>query len=160
MDELLSASDRIAAAMIGQEDLAADLGLEPTGTGREFWMVSQLLVLAARRAGVQAIGVGSSEYTDLDNLRARAIEAQEIGVTGGMAIHPAQIPVLNEVFSPSETAVTAARSLIDAWERSRGEAIAWRGRMIDKPVAERAYQLVRRWQAVMAREAAKAGRAV
>jgi citrate lyase subunit beta/citryl-CoA lyase len=159
MDELLCASDRIVATMIGQEDLAADLGIEPTGTGKEFRLVSQLLVLAARRAGVQAIGVGSSEYSDLGNFRERAIEAQEIGVTGGMAIHPAQIPVLNEVFSPSETAVTAARSLIDVWEQSRGEAIAWRGRMIDKPVADRAYRLVRRWEAVTAREAAKTGRA-
>jgi citrate lyase subunit beta / citryl-CoA lyase len=156
MDEILRSSGRIVAAEIGEEDLAAELAIEPTPEGREFWTVRQLLVLAARRAGVQASGVsGFADYSDLANFRERAIEAREMGFSGGGAIHPTQVAVLNEVFVPSKKAVEEARDVAQAWEEARGQAFGWHGRMIDEPVAKRAYAVLRRWDAVTARDAAK-----
>jgi citrate lyase subunit beta/citryl-CoA lyase len=81
-------------------------------------------------------------YRDPEGLRAEAGRARRLGFFGKSAIHPAQVPVINEVFSPTPEEVGWARRVLEAFEASGGAATRVDGEMIDVPVAERARRLL------------------
>jgi citrate lyase subunit beta/citryl-CoA lyase len=129
----------------GPVDLSLDLGLDwPPPDGRSptlVWAKIQLVV-ASRAANIGAPHDGVyARYEDLDGLRRDAELARELGFGGKHAIHPAQVPVINEVFQPSAEDIERARRVVAAYEaaESRGLGSAsLEGSMIDAPVAERA----------------------
>src|SRR5581483_4810848 len=98
VDEILATSDRIVGVDLGSEDFTRDLEVEPTPSGHELLVARQLVVAAARRAGVQAHGMATTlaNYTDVDALRDSIRRAREMGFRGAGCIHPAQVPLLNE----------------------------------------------------------------
>jgi citrate lyase subunit beta/citryl-CoA lyase len=145
--EIAAAHPRLAAITLGTEDLSADLGIEPQSPAYE--SLSAGLVVAARAAGILPMGlVGSiAQFSDPDSFRRLARRSREFGLTGSSCIHPSQVPILNEEFSPGEREVERARAIVQAYdaalERGSG-AIAVDGNMIDVPVAERARALLAR----------------
>lgn len=141
MEEIGRASERIVGLIVGAEDLAVSMGMKPTH--RSLLVPNVQAVAAARAAGCMPLGyVGSvADFSDLDAYRALIREARGLGFTGAFAIHPNQVPVLNEEFSPSPEEVEDARSLIATFEQGLREgrgAISHRGRMVDLPVVDQA----------------------
>ncbi len=150
MAAIAAASPRIRAINLGNEDLAADLGVAPT---EEALMVPrQLLLIAARAAGVLPLGlVGSGAgFRDLDSYRALALRSRRLGSQGASCIHPSQIAVLNEVFAPDEAERAWATRVLEAAaaaDPDRG-AFALDGRMIDPPILARARNLLARHDSI------------
>ncbi|NQW10613.1 MAG: CoA ester lyase [Alphaproteobacteria bacterium] len=139
-------SARVAAITLGGEDMSADLGLpEPDPAVLDPYDAA--VRLAAREAGVIPLGYPGSiaEFTDLDAFRRAAEAGRRNGSEGGMAIHPAQVPVLNAAFAPSAEEITHAEGVLaafdDALARGLG-AVAYQGKMIDKPIVDRARRVI------------------
>jgi len=144
------ASARLAGLTWGAEDLSADLGAEtnrdPQGRFLDPYRLARTLCLAgAAAAQVQAIDTIAADFRNMALLRRETEEARRDGFTGKMAIHPAQVPVINEVFTPTADAIARARAIIAAFDANPGKgAVAIDGVMYDRPHLERARQLLAR----------------
>lgn len=148
------ASQRLAGLTWGAEDLSAAIGASHTrdADGRYtdvFRHARAMTILAAAAAGVAAVDTVVPDFRDLARFETECIEAARDGFTAKMAIHPAQVPVINAVFTPSPEAVAHARALVDAFV-SAGDpgVIAIGGKMYDRPHLRRAEQLLLRAAAV------------
>ncbi|MEX0341213.1 MAG: CoA ester lyase [Erythrobacter sp.] len=139
---------RLAAMTWGAEDLADSLGAQ---SNRDFEgdfaftykLARSLCLLGAVAAEVMPIETIDTNFRDLEALRKRAIEVRRQGYRGMLAIHPAQVPVINEAFSPSEDEIAEAREIIDLFEANPGAGtIGWKGGMLDRPHLSRARQLL------------------
>ena len=111
---IATASPRLAGLTWGAEDLSAAIGARATRDERGrytdvFRFARAVTILAASAAEVAAIDTVFVNFRDLDGLRAECLEAERDGFTAKMAIHPAQVPVINEAFTPSPEAVARAR---------------------------------------------------
>ncbi|HEY7663394.1 MAG TPA: CoA ester lyase [Xanthobacteraceae bacterium] len=144
------ASARLAGLTWGAEDLSAELGAQANrGADGRFldpYRLARTLCLAgAAAARVPAIDTVSVDFRDLAALRRESEDAQRDGFTGKMAIHPAQIAVINEVFTPTPAAIAQARAIVAAFaaDPDRG-TIGIDGVMYDRPHLERARQLLAR----------------
>ncbi len=142
--EIATASDRLDAIILGYADLGASLGRRPEGRdshGPSWDPARHTLLVAARAAGVRAL---DGPYLGLDagdDFIAATRHARALGFDGKWAIHPAQIPHIEETFAPTEDEIQRARQIIhalDASERNGGAgAVALNGEMLD--------EAVRRW---------------
>jgi citrate lyase subunit beta/citryl-CoA lyase len=130
---------RLAGLTWGAEDLPAAIG---AATSREqdgsytppYELARSLCLFGAAAAGVAAIETVWPAFRDLDGLAAYAARARRDGFTGMMAIHPAQVPVINAAFTPSEEEIAHARAVVAAFAASPGAgALSLDGRMIDRP---------------------------
>jgi citrate lyase subunit beta/citryl-CoA lyase len=157
LEKVARADPRVIALVLGSEDFALSAGVEPT---REvLFLPKQLTVLAARAAGVMPLGLVESvaNFTDLERFRNVAIRSSELGFVGSYAIHPVQVPILNEVFSPHPDAVASARAVLDAAKAAMKDgsgAFSFGGRMVDKPILDRAERLLARAEAIAIRQRA------
>ena len=144
------ASPRLLGLTWGAEDLSAELGAEANrdaeGRFLDPYRLARVLCLAAAAAArVQAIDTIVADFRNLELLRREAAQAGRDGFTGKMAIHPAQVPVINEVFTPTAAAVAEARAVVAAFERDPGKgAVGIDGVMYDRPHLERARRLLAR----------------
>jgi citrate lyase subunit beta/citryl-CoA lyase len=144
------ASARLEALTWGAEDLSAELGAEanrgPDGRFLDPYRLARALCLAgAAAAQVQAIDTVAVDFRDLAVLRRESEEARRDGFTGKMAIHPAQVPVINEVFTPTPAAIAKARAVVAAFAADPGKGtVGIDGVMYDRPHLERARQLLAR----------------
>jgi citrate lyase beta subunit len=150
--EVAASSPRIAAISWGIEDLSAAMGLTRTrdADGRYLDIPRYARVMcavAASAAGVEAIDTVFTDIANLDGLRQECREAVAMGFAGKISIHPGQIAVINEEFTPSRTEAEDALALIDAFEehaRRGAGAFAWKGQMMDMPHLTRARKIVDR----------------
>ena len=138
---------RLVAITLGPEDFALDLGVEPTPANLLEPLRS--CVLVARQAGVTPLGFARTigDYEDLPALGRSIREAREIGLTGAFCVHPKQVNVLNAEFSPSPSDLARAKIVVELFEGARASGlgvVAHQGKMIDKPVYERARRLLER----------------
>ncbi|OXI38465.1 HpcH/HpaI aldolase/citrate lyase family protein [Burkholderia aenigmatica] len=144
------ASQRIAALMLGGGDFA--LHCESDASADVLNVPKQLLVIAARAAGVLPLGLAGTpdSLDDLDAFARMAQRSKAMGFAGATCIHPAQVPILNRAFAPTDDEIQAAQTLIDAYEAActdgRG-ALRVGGKMVDAPVVERARRVLARRQA-------------
>jgi len=147
------ASARLEGLTWGAEDLSAELGAEANrdvdGNFLDPYRLARALCLVgAAAARVQAIDTIAADFRNLELLRRESEEARRDGFTGKMAIHPAQVPVINEVFTPTAEAISKARAVIAAFERNPGQGtVGIDGVMYDRPHLERARQLLARAKA-------------
>jgi len=147
MDEIARASPRIVAMMLGTEDFALACGFAPTD--EVMLMPKQRMVIAARSAGIAPLGyIGSiAGFRDAGRFREMVRRSRDFGFVGGTSIHPLQIPVLNEVYSPGREEIEAALAIVaandEALSAKRGSFEA-DGRMVDAPIVERARRLLER----------------
>lgn len=145
--DVAKASDRVTAILPGGEDLVADMKTSRSPGGVELEWSRKMLIVAARAAGVDAIDTVYPQVGDDEGLRRETVLAKQLGFDGKSVIHPNQIPVIHEVFAPTETEVEKAKRIVaaakDATERGLG-VVAVDGRMVDVPVVKRAeYILVK-----------------
>lgn len=143
--EIASASPNVAALAIGLEDYTADLGAQRTAEGRESFYARSAVVNAARAAGVQPIDSVFSEIDDMEALRNNVLESKALGFAGMGCIHPRQVPVINEGFSPDEQEIEKAKRIMEAFEQAREKGlgvVALGSKMIDAPVVKRAVHTI------------------
>ena len=144
--EIASASPQVVMVAFGAEDFTRDIGAQRTREGREQFVARSMVVLGAKAAGVQASDTVWSDIDDVEGLRASAQEARELGFDGKGAIHPSQVKIINEVFSPTPEEIEYAKKVVAAFEEAqkRGSAVVALGRkMIDPPVVARAQRILR-----------------
>ncbi len=148
MGTYAGASHRLEGLTWGAEDLAAALGAE---TNRDtdgsytfpFLLARSLTLFAAAAAGVLAIDAVHGNFRDLARLRLECEEAKRDGFTGKMAIHPAQIEIINEIFSPSEESIAKARAIVAAFAAEpHAGVISFEGEMLDVPHLTKARRLL------------------
>lgn len=148
---IATASPNVAGLTIGLEDYTADLGAQRTPGGRESLWARQVVVNAARAAGVTPSDSVFSDLADMDGLRKASQEAKSLGFEGKGCIHPRQVPVINEAFTPSADEVEKAKGIVVAYEDAerRGLGVVALGsKMIDAPVVKRALRTVRMAEAL------------
>jgi citrate lyase subunit beta/citryl-CoA lyase len=142
---IVKASPRIVALTYGMEDYIADLGGIKTPAGLEsLWARSQV-VNAAKAAEVQAIDTVFADVSDIPGLEASCAAAKTLGFEGKGCIHPRQIPVVNNAFTPSETEIRRAQDVVRAFKdaQSKGRnVVALGSKMIDPPVVQRALRTI------------------
>jgi citrate lyase subunit beta/citryl-CoA lyase len=131
----------VYAAYFGAEDFIADIGGVRTEAGTEVLYARSRVALAARVAGVHALDQIVPSFSDDDRFLADARLGRAIGYGGKMCIHPGQVALANEVFSPSDEERDWARRLLAAYEEAQSQghgAIEFEGQMVDEPMARRA----------------------
>lgn len=147
------ASPAVAGLVFGGFDLAIELRADP---GWEPLLYARSRVVhAAALSGLDAIDMPSVDFGEMSRLREEAGKVRLLGFAGKMAIHPAQLPVIHDVFTPSELEVERAHRILDADREAGGGAVALEGRMVDRPVAEVARRVLARARAAASREAGK-----
>jgi citrate lyase subunit beta/citryl-CoA lyase len=142
---IAAAHPRVVAIGLGSSDYTIAAGMEPGGAGNA--MASFVVVNAARAAGIVPIGLVSSivDFSDLEAFRRVAEESRALGLRGAPCVHPSQVPVLNEVFSPTAAELERARRVVDEYERALAAgvgAITVDGDFVDVPFYEQAKRLL------------------
>ena len=154
--EIVRASPRIVATCIGGEDFALDNNMQPTGEA--LFYPKQHMVFAANSAGIMPIGFVDSVagFGDWDKFRKMVRRSRDFGFMGAGCIHPGQVTIVNEEYTPTNEEVEYARKLVrldkEAATSGRG-SWALDGKMIDIPIIVRAQKLIKRFEAIKAREA-------
>ena len=154
LDDIAAAHSRVVGQIVGGEDLSVSLG--STVDDDAMYVPNVDNVRAARRAGVLPIGfVGTvADYRDVEAFRTRIVRARKLGFEGAFCIHPLQVGVCNAAFAPDPADVATAREMVEAFDREVGAgraAFAWKGRMVDLPVVDRARRLLARAAAIAAK---------
>ena len=137
---------RVAALVLGAVDLGLELGLEPRADGQEVLYARSRLVLESAAAGLRSpFDLVHVDTRDDDGLEAEARLARSLGFRGKACIHPAQVAIVNRVFSPTAEERERARRVVEAYERGLADgrgAVALDGEMIDFPIVERARRIL------------------
>lgn len=152
--EIASASERVECVMFGggeQGDLVADLGAEWTPEGTGLMQARSQVLLSSRAAGVPyPMEAVFMDFRNNEALRVESEIARTLGYVGKVAIHPAQVPVINDVFTPAPEVVEYQRKVLAAFEEAEaaGKAsIAVDGKMVDYAVARVARAIIARAEA-------------
>jgi len=143
--EVASASPMVDAITFGGEDFTQDIGATRTKSGKEIFWGRSLVVIAAKAARVQALDTVFSDLSDEKGLRRDTIEIKEMGFDGRAAVHPSQIEIIHECFTPTEKEMEYAVNVVFAAEKARekGSGVAVvKGKMIDKPIIQRAEKII------------------
>lgn len=158
--EMATASHRVDCVMFGggeQGDLVADLGVEWTPEGTGLMQARSQVLLSSRAAGVPyPMEAVFMDFRNPDALRVECELARTLGYVGKVAIHPAQIEVINDVFTPAPEVVEYQRKVLAAFEEAEAQgkaSIAVDGKMVDYAVARVARAVIARAEA-----ASRAGR--
>lgn len=123
----IARAPRMEGFVMGTNDLAAELGCETGGDRMPLMMALQTCLAAARMGGIACVDGVYNAFKDEDGLRRECEQGKALGMDGKSLIHPAQVPVCNEVFTPSEAEAELARRQIAAWQETeaagRGVAV-------------------------------------
>jgi (S)-citramalyl-CoA lyase len=130
--EIARSSPRVKALFFGGVDMAAELGCKNHWDSLLY--ARSRVVHAAARAGIDAIDVPYLDLEDPAGLSVAAMQARDLGFSGKGSIHPKQIPVINDVFTPDEAAVAHARRILSAFEQADTGLVVVDGKLIEKPV--------------------------
>ncbi len=161
--EIAASSPRLVAMSLGAADFAASMGMQTTGIGgtqEDYYMVHEgarywsdpwhwaqaAIVAACRTHGVLPVDGPFGDFSDDEGFRAQARRAATLGMVGKWAIHPKQVALANEVFTPSDAAVAEARAILAAMAaaKARGEgATVHEGRLVDIASIKQAEGVVR-----------------
>lgn len=163
VEEIAAASPRMAAMSLGAADFAASMGMQTTGIGgtqanyymlhegqkhwSDPWHWAQVAIVAACRThGVLPVDGPFGDFSDAEGFRAQARRSAVLGMVGKWAIHPKQVAIANEVFTPSAEQVAEAREILAAMAeaKAKGEgATVYKGRLVDIASIKQAEVIVR-----------------
>lgn len=144
-----AAHPRVDRLGIGEADLMADLRLVPTADREELTALRLHVVVACAAAGIDApVAPTSTDFRDLDSLRRTTEQLLRLGFRARTAIHPAQVAVVNETFTPTVEEVERAREVVERFQRAQGEGSGVvtdaAGRMVDLAVVRSAREVLAR----------------
>lgn len=140
---IATASERIIGIAIGAEDYVTSMKTRryPEKNSEELFFARSMIVHAARAAGIAAIDTVFSDVNDMYTLRKETEFIKQLGFDGKSVINPRQIPVINKVFTPQKKEIENAEDVMSAIKEAEANGsgvIALNGKMIDKPIVERA----------------------
>jgi len=139
---IATSSNRVLGLGFGAEDFSAEARIVRTEEEIELLYARSAMVTACRAAGCEPIDSPCMDFQDSQKIRAAARRARYLGFTGKFAIHPSQVHVINELFSPTESEVAAARRVLDAFAAAGGAVLGLDGTVVDEAVARRARQIL------------------
>ncbi len=142
---IASASERLIGIALGAEDFVTDLKTSRSTDGIELLTARSLILYAARAAGIDAIDTVFSDVNDEEGFAREVRLIKQLGFDGKSIINPRQIQIVHEIFTPSETEIKKAIRIIDAIreaEEKGSGVISLDGKMIDKPIVERAHRVL------------------
>lgn len=142
---IATASPRMMGIALGAEDYCANLKTQRTAEGIELLLARQTIVVAARAAGIDCIDTVFSNLNDMDGFRREVELIKKMGFDGKSVINPRQIPIVNEVFTPTQRDIDKAMTIVAAIKEAarRGSGvIAVGGKMVDRPVVLRAQRTI------------------
>ena len=142
---IASSSSNICALTIGLEDYTADIGAERTNEGKESFWARSVIVNSARAASVQPIDSVFSDVGDSEGLFNSCLESKGMGFEGKGCIHPRQISIINQAFSPSQKEIEKAKKIVLAFEEAQrnGLSVVSVGtKMVDPPIVKRALRTI------------------
>ncbi len=163
VEEIAASSPRLQAMSLGAADFAASMGMQTTGIGgtqedyymvregRKFWSdpwhwAQTAIVAACRTHGVLPVDGPFGDFSDDEGFIAQAKRSATLGMVGKWAIHPKQVALANEVFTPSEARLTEAREILAAMaeaQRTGAGAAVYKGRLVDIASVRQAEVIVR-----------------
>ncbi|CTQ33781.1 L-malyl-CoA/beta-methylmalyl-CoA lyase [Jannaschia rubra] len=164
VEEIAASSPRLVAMSLGAADFAASMGMQTTGIGgtqEDYYMLTQdgerhwsdpwhwvqaAIVAACRTHGVLPVDGPFGDFSDDEGYRAQARRSAVLGMVGKWAIHPKQIALANEVFTPSDARVAEAREILAAMEEAKASgagATVYKGRLVDIASIKQAEVIVR-----------------
>ncbi|PJE31568.1 Malyl-CoA lyase [Pseudooceanicola marinus] len=170
VEEIAAASPRMQAMSLGAADFAASMGMQTTGIGgtqEDYYMLREgqkywsdpwhwaqtAIVAACRTHGLLPVDGPFGDFSDDDGYRAQALRSATLGMVGKWAIHPKQIALANEVFTPSEAKVGEAREILAAMEeakRTGAGATVYKGRLVDIASIKQAEVIVKQAELIAA----------
>jgi citrate lyase subunit beta / citryl-CoA lyase len=131
-EEIAAASERLTVLVMGTNDLAKELHVDQVPGRGPLLTGLGLCLLAARATGTVILDGVFNDVSDADGFRRECLQGRQLGFDGKTLVHPGQVEVCNETFSPSAEAVEDARDLLAAWEAGDGAGvITHRGRMVE-----------------------------
>lgn len=139
--EIATASPRMMGIALGAEDYSANLKTHRTAGGTELLLAREQMVVAARAAGIACFDTVFSNLDDMEGFRKEVELIRELGFDGKSIIHPSQIEIVNEVFTPSAKEIEKARAVVAAIRDARAKGsgvLSLNGKMVDRPVLLRA----------------------
>jgi citrate lyase subunit beta/citryl-CoA lyase len=156
IQEITQACERTVACNIGGEDFALNCNMQPTGEA--LFYPKQHMIIAANAAGIIPLGFVDSVagFGDWDNFRKMVRRSRDFGFMGAGCIHPGQVTIVNEEYTPTAAEVEYAKKVIalDKEAAAAGRAsFQLDGKMIDIPIIIRAQKLIKRYESIKAREA-------
>lgn len=163
VEEIAAGSPRLQAMSLGAADFAASMGMQTTGIGgtqENYFMVREgqkywsdpwhwaqtAIVAACRTHGVLPVDGPFGDFSDDEGFRAQALRSATLGMVGKWAIHPKQVALANEIFTPSVEAVAEAREILEAMEEAQktgAGAAVYKGRLVDIASVRQAEVIVR-----------------
>ncbi len=150
LKEIAEADKRLEAIIFGGEDFAASVGAVRTKDATELLYARQAVVTACAANDLQAIDIVFIDFKDPEGLRAEAEQGARFGFSGKQIIHPNQVQVTQEAFTPSDSAIEYAKRIVESFESSQKEGIgayALDGKMIDMPLLKNAQKVLDRAKA-------------
>ena len=140
---IATASERVVGIALGAEDYVTAMKTKryPEKDGEELFFARSMIVHAARAAGIAAVDTVFSDVNDMDNFRREVERIKQLGFDGKSVINPRQIPVVNDVFTPTEKEISHAQQVMAAIAEAEAKGsgmVSLNGKMIDKPIVERA----------------------
>ena len=146
----IAAHPRLDAIIFGGEDFAASIGAVRTTDAVELLYARQAVIVACAAYDLQPIDIVTIDYKDLEALKVESEFGARLGFSGKQIIHPNQVSVVQEAFTPSAEAITYARRIVETFEASQKEgkgAYSLDGKMIDMPLLKNAQKVLSRAQA-------------
>lgn len=143
----IAAHPRLDAIIFGGEDFAASIGATRTKDAIELLYARQAVIVACAAYDLQPIDIVTIDYKDLDALKVESEFGARLGFSGKQIIHPNQVPVVQEAFTPSDEAIAYARRIVETFEASQKEgkgAYSLDGKMIDMPLLKNAQKVLAR----------------
>jgi citrate lyase subunit beta / citryl-CoA lyase len=145
-DQLAKASSRVAALVFGAEDFCLDMRISHTPEGSELAFARASIALCARAHGLPAIDTVFTNVRDTAGLIHDSQVGKRTGFSGKLAIHPKQIDVIHSVFAASREELELATKIVETYKNAEAKgygAVSLDGKMIDRPIYERARRLLR-----------------
>ena len=141
--EIGGADPKVAGLVFGGFDLCLETGAEPCWESLLY--ARSRVVHAAAASGIAALDMPSRDVRgDLAELREETVRARRLGFSGKVTVHPAQVPVVHEVFSASEPEAERAQRIVEAAREARGGPVLVDGKMVDAPIVESAKRTLTR----------------
>ena len=147
LKEIAEADRRLEAIIFGAEDYAASIGATRTKEGTEVLYARSAVITACAANDLQAIDMVYIDFRDLEGLHVEAQQGAGLGFSGKQVIHPNQVSVAQEAFTPSAEAIEYAKRIVESFESSQKEgkgAYALDGKMIDMPLLKNAQKVLDR----------------
>lgn len=142
---IIKASSRVTAILLGAEDLTADLGIKRTKEGDEIFYARNKVATACKASRIDSIDTPFTDINDSEGLEKDTAKAKSLGMSGKAVINPRQIDTIHSVFAPTDADIRHAQRIIEAMEEAKREGkgvFSLDGKMVDAPIINRALNTI------------------